>query len=128
MDTSIIITRIFATVYFTFGLGFLISPKYYKKHIGNLLSNTPFIFLSGFLAIVFGVLITTTHHYWENDWRMIITILGWIILIKGILLIIAPKYAETFKYNVLKPENFSKIIAPILLGIGTLLGYFSFFH
>lgn len=127
METTIIITRIFATVWIAFGLGMLMSPKFYKEEIGKLLVTPSFIFLSGFLGIIFGVIITTTHHYWENDWRMIITIFGWIALIKGILLIIAPKQAEGFRYSLLKPEN-TKKIAYLLLVLGAVFGYLGFFH
>lgn len=127
METTIIITRIFATVYVAFGLGMLISPNFYKEEIGKLLVTPSFIFLSGFLAIIFGVLIVTTHHYWENDWRMIISIFGWIALVKGVLLIIAPEQAQGFRYSLLKPEN-TKIIAYLLLALGVLFGYFGFIH
>ena len=127
METTIIITRIFATVYVAFGLGMLISPKFYREEIGKLLINPAFIFLSGFLAIVFGVIITTTHHYWENDWRMVITIFGWIALVKGSLLIVAPEQAKWFRYSILKPEN-TKIIAFGLLILGAFLGYLGFSH
>jgi len=125
MDVSILISRIFATVYTAFGLGFLISPNYYKKHIGMLLTKASFLFLSGFLGIAFGVVITYSHHYWENDWRMIITIFGWIILIQGILLIIAPSYAEEFKDSMLNSKYHQKYIAPFLLILGVIFGVLS---
>ena len=53
METSILIARILATVYFSFSLGLLLSSKYYKEELPKLVINPAYLMLGGFIAIVF---------------------------------------------------------------------------
>ena len=57
METSILIAKILATVYFSFFLGLLFSSKYYKKELPKLVDNSAYLILGGYMAIVFGFLI-----------------------------------------------------------------------
>ena len=60
----------------------------YKKHIAmetETVKNSSSVYTSGFVFIIMGVLITVSHQVWTNDWRLIITILGWMLLLKGVM-------------------------------------------
>jgi hypothetical protein len=48
-------------------------------------------FLSGFILVVFGLLFVLTHNVWSFDWVGLVTLLGWLTLIKGIVRIWWPK-------------------------------------
>lgn len=55
--------------------------------------NSPFLLISGLLALIFGILLVVSHNVWVADWRVIITIIGWLALIKGLLRLLFPDYA-----------------------------------
>jgi hypothetical protein len=126
METSILIAKILATVYFSFFLGLMFSRKYYKKELPKLVDNSAYIILGGFMAIVFGFLILEFHNYWNSDWTVVITIFGWLSLIKGILLIVFPQMFTAFKTTILKAGNQIYILI-LLLILGVFFGYFGFF-
>ena len=64
------------------------------------------------------------HNLWVNDWRVIITIVGWIALIKGALLLIMPGYIRTFRGVLL--VRYGKYLTVAILLFGAVLTYFGF--
>ena len=70
------------------------------------------IYIPGFLFLMLGVLITVGHPVWTMDWRVIITILGWILLVKGIMRILAPEVVKRMIAE--KKNNRSFILGEII--------------
>jgi len=126
METSILIAKILATVYLSYFLGLLFSSKYYKEELPKLVDNSAYLILGGFMAIVFGFLILEFHNYWNSDWTVVITIFGWLSLLKGILLIVFPQMFTAYKTTILKAGNQIYILI-LLLIFGAFFGYFGFF-
>jgi len=126
METSILIAKILATVYLSFSIGLLFSSKYYKEILPKLVDNSSFLILGGFMAIVFGFLILEFHNYWNSDWTIVITIFGWLSLLKGIILIVFPQIFTGYKSIILKADN-QKYILMFILILGAFFAYFGFF-
>jgi hypothetical protein len=53
--------------------------------------NPLLIFLSGFGALIIGIMLVVSHNIWVWDWRLVITLIGWMTLIKGIIRIFYPE-------------------------------------
>jgi len=127
METSILIAKIIGIVYTALGVGLIINKKYYKSIFEKMLSNTSFLFMGGLFAIIIGVLIIENHNYWRKDWTVVITIIGWAAIIKGIFLIAFPK-----SFSIFKPFFSSKLLylifGPFMIIIGILFLYFGFFN
>lgn len=60
------------------------------KQIFEDLKDHKFLILASFMGIVIGLLNILFHNIWEPDWRLIITFLGWLALLEGLTLFIAP--------------------------------------
>ena len=70
---------------------FILSVKPMRiRQIFDDLKDQKFVILSSFIAIIVGLLNILFHNIWEPDWRIIITLMGWIALTKGLLLFIIP--------------------------------------
>jgi len=51
----------------------------------------------GAYSLIIGLLIVSGHNIWEADYRVVITIIGWLALIKGIAYFILPwKWFKSF--------------------------------
>jgi hypothetical protein len=79
-------------------------------------------FTSGFFTLVFGMVLVTFHNLWVKNWIVLITIVGWMALLKGIMLIMFPKAISHFKGMY---KNI-KVWGIIMLVLGLLFGYFGF--
>ena len=82
--------KIIGLVYFGIGLGILANQKFYRDLLKNYIETPLLAPIGGTAALLFGVLISTYHNIWHG-WPILITILGWIALFKGITILVAPR-------------------------------------
>ena len=53
--------------------------------------NEATMFFLGIVTLMTGLAMVLAHNVWVPDWRVVITILGWLTLIKGLDLIFLPE-------------------------------------
>ncbi|MFH4967175.1 hypothetical protein V8G61_03130 [Gaetbulibacter sp. M240] len=66
------------------------------KQIFNDLKDEKFLILASSIAIVIGLLNILFHNIWEANWKIIITLIGWISLYVGLSLFVFPKQTVAF--------------------------------
>ncbi|SDW14015.1 hypothetical protein SAMN05444411_101143 [Lutibacter oricola] len=125
MELSIFIAKIIAVIYLAFGVGLIVNSNYYRKVILKLLNDATYIILGGIIAIIIGFFIVENHNYWVKNWTVIITIIGWVALIKGVLLLAFPSTITFFK-PLFNNGNVTKILTPLVLIFGLIFAYFGF--
>lgn len=124
---SVIIARIAAVIYLAAAAGALFSRSYYRRLIEDFYRNAAVVYLAGFMAVVLGSLVVVHHNLWVTDWRVLITILGWLALIKGVLLIVFPGFVQGYSRPFLG-ERGLMWFPPTAAFLGLLFGYFGFLH
>ncbi len=127
METSTLIAKIIGLIYLSFGVGILLNGNYYKKEIPKLLENTAYLIFGGFMAIILGVLIIENHNYWVKNWTVLITIIGWIALVKGMVLLAFPTVVSRYK-SFLNIPKFYAILGVLIVIFGLFFTYFGYFH
>ena len=75
------------------------------------------------MTVILGLLIVISHNIWVQDWRIIITMLGWFVLISGLVRLI---YPNTARQVVAKFISFP-VRMYIAGGVWLLLGVFLLF-
>lgn len=89
MGISIFLARFLGSFYLIFGLLFIIT-----RQLGRTIEMTedkPFVIATGYISLLMGLATVVWHNVWVFDWRVVITLLGWSTLIKGILKIGFPE-------------------------------------
>src|SRR6185295_8531750 len=84
-----------------------------------------------FLAKLIGpvcLAIVLTHNVWAGDWRILITILGWLAVIGGLFRLLAPQRAVAVGRTLLTNPSTLHISTGIYLLIGALLCFFGYRH
>lgn len=88
--------------------------------IFQFMKNETRIILSGIVGVILGVALILNHNIWDNSWRVIVTILGWGFLCKGIVRLFFPKFViNTLSKIKNKPEWI-----PFYYSAMTILGCF----
>jgi len=122
------IFQLLGIVYLAVGIGMLINPDFYKKLMSEFSENPPSMYLSGLAAMVIGYLLVTYHNIWPNDWPVIITIFGWVALIKGLFLLLLPRVSiKISKFFEIQMTKLLTVWAVIIAVVGALLTWLGFF-
>lgn len=125
MENSILIAKIISLAYLFLGIGLLTSSSFYEKLFQTILKNPPFLLMSSILSLIVGMILLANHNTWEAHWTTLITIVGWLALLKGFFLLSFPR-AISFLEPLLKCKKLPLILTPFVLALGLLFGYFGF--
>jgi hypothetical protein len=89
MDVSLFLAKFWGWYLIIFFLILSFNPKRIKQ-IFNDLKDEKFLIISAFVAIIVGLLNILFHNLWEPNYKLIITLIGWISLFIGVNLFIFP--------------------------------------
>jgi len=90
MDNVTVLARVLGPLLGITALGLLINYKAYLNMVAEFAQHRGLSFLAGYLALTGGLLILAFHRLWLWDWVVLITILGWVMVIKGAVILIFP--------------------------------------
>ena len=90
MDNSILLAKFIGPFIILIAVGVLFNIKIFKKIMEDFLNSPALVYVTGLVTFVAGLAIVLFHNIWAADWRVLITIFGWISIIKGALLTILP--------------------------------------
>lgn len=127
MALSILIAKITSIVYLSVALGAVFSKDYYRRIIEDMTRNAALTYFMGFTAVILGSLIVDVHNTWTRDWTVLITIVGWLALVKGVLLIAFPKFVLGYSRPFIEGQGF-KFFPYLAVFMGLLFGYFGFVY
>ena len=91
MQTSLYLAKLIGPTLIVIGIGMLINRDGYRDMAREFLGSRALIYLAGLFAFVPGLAMVLAHNVWAADWRVIITILGWLALIGGAFRILFPQ-------------------------------------
>jgi hypothetical protein len=126
MGTSLFLAKLIGPVTLAMGLGVLANPGCYREITGEVLRSKALMVYAGLLALPAGLAIVLTHNVWTPDWRVIITLLGWLMIASGAIRIVAPQQAVAIGHSKINTPMTQKIGAAIWLAVGALLCFFGY--
>ena len=83
MELSILNAKITSVVYLAAALSAVFSRDYYRRILDDLFKNAALTYLMGLTTVILGFLIVNYHNIWVREWTVLVTILGWLALMKG---------------------------------------------
>jgi predicted phage tail protein len=105
------------------GVGILLNEANYAAMITEAVRSPTIIYLSGLLSLPPGLAILNVYRRWTADWRVIITILGWLLLIGGVIRIVLPQITATLGSTLYSTSTGLTAFSVMMLVLG---GYLSF--
>ncbi|SNR72231.1 hypothetical protein SAMN06265371_11015 [Lutibacter agarilyticus] len=117
-DISLFLAKFWGWYLIVFFLILSFNPKRILQIMDDL-KDQKFVILASFQAIIIGLLNILFHDVWERDYRIIITLIGWLALFIGLTLFIFPK--QTVKCLSYINIKFIQLIYILLFFIGIFL-------
>lgn len=125
MAASIFLARLLGPLLLLPGIGVLINPRAFRTIAAEVLGSVTLVYLFGFLDFAAGLAIVLFHNRWAAGWPVLITLIGWALLIRGAVHIVAPDSVSRYGASLIKsyPLWVTGVIVVIL---GLALCYFGY--
>ncbi len=126
MENSIVLAGVIGPYLIIVGVGLWLNLKTCQNIIKSFEDNAGLIYLAGIITLLLGIIIVNIHNVWELSWALIITLIGWIALLKGAALLICPK--KLIKATEVFHKNDAVLATHIIIivVIGAFLTFFGF--
>jgi hypothetical protein len=99
MATSRYIARLMGPVLLIIGIGMIMGMlsegDAYSSLLKEFIGSRALVFVTGVLALLAGVAVVNAHNHWVPDWRVIVTILGWLLIVRGVMNLVFPATVQT---------------------------------
>ena len=126
MSTSIFIAKLMGPIILAIGIAILFDKKAMLAMAKELLGSRALIFLFGLLDLLLGLVLVTVHNVWVWDWRVIITLIGWISIGRGLVRMWCTAYVVKTAPKLLKKQGLLTGVSIGVLIIGAVLSYYGY--
>ncbi len=116
IDATLALSRFWGLFYLIFG-GLFVVTRQLGKTI-EMADDKRFIVATGYSTLLMGLITVSVHNIWVLDSRLLVTLLGWVAILKGIHKIGFP---ESIQAQAQKFESRQGISAVLLLLLGLWL-------
>ena len=125
MSSSKFIAGLIGPLLLAIGATMLLNSGMFTDMVSQLAQNYGVVFLAGVMGLVGGLAILRFHNNWVADWRVLITIFGWLSVLGGIARMLIPNEAATIAQSIVNVTWLPYFaVLPLALGaFPTFMGY-----
>jgi len=124
MDLSIYLAKVMGLYLVIAYVSVLTNNKIIPSMIKDIIKDKGLMMFGGALALIMGLLVVLTHNIWSADWIGLVTLLGWVVLVKGAVMFLFPGQFPKWATNL--NSNAIIIASVVMLVIGIYLTYIGF--
>ena len=127
MEASVFLASLLGPFFLVVGVGMAATPESWRTMAGEFLASRALIFVAGLLAFLPGLAIVLTHNVWAFDWRLIITVIGWLGLIGGVFRLLFPMQVRAIGTAIIGGSDQVLRAAGVVASLlGLVLAYYGF--
>ena len=115
MAISIFLAKVIGFYFVIIGAFYLFKKDYIKEVLKDWFAHPALSVVGGVMALILGLLIVISHNIWVFSWVVVITIIGYLSLIKGLWRLFFPETGVECSKKVTEGQ------APIIIGVITIL-------
>lgn len=127
METSVFLASIIGPVLLIIGLGILLNLEHYRSLVREFAGSAFNVYLTGALDLLLGAMIVRFHNVWTWRWPVLITLLGWLMIVRGVVRIGAPGLVQRMAQHFTRSTSVLTIGATVSLLLGATLTFFTYF-
>ena len=126
MQVSAFIARLMGPMLLINAVAILVNRRGFQDMIAGATRNPSVIYLTGLLTLLAGLLVVEFHNVWVLDWRVLVTIVGWLGILGGIARIVFPAGMAALGEKMVSRDSLmvgGAIVSILLGGTLTIKGY-----
>jgi uncharacterized membrane protein HdeD (DUF308 family) len=126
MTTSIVFARFIGPVMLVAAVSMLLDRNAIRAIAEDFMNSPALIYIAGVLTLVMGIAIITFHNFWVMDWRVIITMFGYIAVVSGVFRMAFPTKVKQLGDWMLQTKLIIRSAALLNGLLGAYLTYIGF--
>jgi uncharacterized membrane protein len=125
MELSLYLGQLMSVVLVVVGLALLLRSKHYAKTYKAWMKDSALTLFTGMLMLVVGVALVLVHNIWIASWEVLITIVAWAMVLKGVLFLLLPEEMEKLVDSLMKMNWILPLGGVIWVLGGLYMGYYA---
>jgi drug/metabolite transporter (DMT)-like permease len=122
MDFSIVIAQVLGIFFVIVGISMVANGKATAAAVEESVQNKGTMFMWGILALLIGAVIVVFNDVWTSGLTLLVTILGWLALIKGTFILLLPGPAAAL-YKKCGKSGLLVVAGVVIVVLGLILLY-----
>ncbi|MBF8263965.1 MAG: hypothetical protein HW387_1630 [Parachlamydiales bacterium] len=87
-------------------LAMLLQPQRFKKIMTEVLAHPASLFVCAATNILFSLVVLVPHNLWVANWQVLITIIAWLALLKGLVTLFFPERYVNMSKNLMSKQSY----------------------
>jgi hypothetical protein len=115
MNTANTLSVLMGSAFVVVGIS-VFNKSYFNAVMADFVNSKGLLWITGFITFVIGMVIVALHNVWSADWRLLVTVLGWLTVLKGAIIMLFPSSMNLLYRKVLSKHllTYSGIYALVL--------------
>jgi drug/metabolite transporter (DMT)-like permease len=122
MDISVVLAQIGGIFFVVIGVAMAVSSKAIASALEESVEHKGMMLMWGILALLIGAVVIVLNNIWTTGLPLLVTILGWLALLKGTFILLAPA-AATSLYKKFGKSGMVVFVGVVVFVIGLVLLY-----
>jgi hypothetical protein len=128
MQTSTFLAKLIGPCFLILGASLLVNARTFRAIADEFLASRALLFLSALMILPVGIALVLAHNVWVANWPVIITLLGWLFVISGMIRLFATPRVIAVGHRLHARPNMLYVSAAFWTGIGAVLCFFGYVH
>ena len=99
-----------------------------QKLLSQFEANSLWTWVTGAFILLFGLIVVATHQYWRGTAAIIVSVLGWLITLRGLLLLAFPKAFISLANTMIGAQTSWVALCAAAVIVGLYLTYVGWSH
>jgi uncharacterized protein YjeT (DUF2065 family) len=126
MPVSVFLARLLGPLLLLPGIGLLVNPHAFRTMATEVVASPTLVYLFGLLDFTAGLAIVLVHNVWTANWRVLITLIGWLLLIRGTARILITDTLMGYAKTLIRNKRLYPVSGGTLVILGLVLCYFGY--
>lgn len=126
MDTSVFLAQVIGIYLVVLSLSLLMNMQNFTSVITGIFHNAALQFIIGLNLLIVGTLMVVSHNIWSMSWTVVVTLLSWMVFIKGVFYIAFPKIVHAIAQPLIGCKMTMYVAGIVNLLLGLFLCYMGF--
>ena len=126
MDVSKFLSKVIGIYLIVVSVSMFTNMQLFMENVNALIHQPQSMFVAGFMTLIIGIMMVVSHNIWRWNWQGLITLIGWITLLKAVSIVLYPQFIDQATTLFMQNINVAYATAGIDFVIGFILSYIGF--